>query len=180
MLYIKLFLSFLMIGFTSFGGLSMVPLINEQMTVNGWMTAQEVSDIVAIAEMTPGPLGLNCATFAGMRAGGIPGAISSTLGVIAPSLTLTLLAAIFIHRFRNNRYIEGGLYGIRPFCIGILITVAVTLSMTNYAGAFFGVSPSNIIIGLIAFALLYFFKLSIPKTIVISGILGFLSGFLPF
>lgn len=180
MIYIKLFLSFLMIGFTSFGGLSMVPLINEQMTTNGWMTAQEVSDIVAIAEMTPGPLGLNCATFAGMRAGGILGAVSSTLGVIAPSLTLTLLAAIFIHRFRGNRFIEGALYGIRPFCIGILVTVAVTLSITNYAGGFLGVSPVNIGIGIIAFVLLYAFKWSIPKTIVLSGVLGFLSGFLPF
>lgn len=180
MIYIKLFLSFLMIGFTSFGGLSMVPLINEQMTVNGWMTAREVSDIVAIAEMTPGPLGLNCATFAGMRAAGLPGALCSTLGVITPALTLTLLAAVFIHRFRSNRYIEGALYGIRPFCIGILITVAVSLSMSNYAGSFFGTSPLNIAIGAVAFIMLYVFKWSIPKTIVLSGLLGFLSGFVPF
>ena len=64
MLSLELFLSFLLIGFTSFGGMSMIPLINDQMLSHGWMTAQEVADIVAIAEMTPGPLGLNCATFA--------------------------------------------------------------------------------------------------------------------
>ena len=65
MVLLELFISFLKIGFTSFGGLSMIPLITSEMTSHGWMTAAEVSDIVAIAEMTPGPLGLNCATFAG-------------------------------------------------------------------------------------------------------------------
>ena len=60
----ELFITFCKIGFTSFGGLSMVPLINSEMLGHGWMTATEVSDIVAIAEMTPGPLGLNCAIFA--------------------------------------------------------------------------------------------------------------------
>ena len=64
MVLLELFVSFLKIGFTSFGGLSMIPLITSEMTAHGWMTASEVSDIVAIAEMTPGPLGLNCATFA--------------------------------------------------------------------------------------------------------------------
>ena len=75
MLYLELFLSFLLIGFTSFGGMSMIPLINGQMLSHGWMTAQEVADIVAIAEMTPGPLGLNCATFAGSRTAGALGAL---------------------------------------------------------------------------------------------------------
>ncbi|MBQ4470376.1 MAG: chromate transporter, partial [Synergistaceae bacterium] len=70
MLLLELFWSFVKIGFTSFGGLSMIPLISGEMISHGWMTASEVSDIVAIAEMTPGPLGLNCATFAGMRAAG--------------------------------------------------------------------------------------------------------------
>ena len=69
MVLLELFISFLKIGFTSFGGLSMIPLITSEMTSHGWMTAAEVSDIVAIAEMTPGPLGLNCATFAGMESG---------------------------------------------------------------------------------------------------------------
>ena len=92
MLYLELFLSFVMIGFTSFGGMSMIPLINDEMLSHGWMTAQEVADIVAIAEMTPGPLGLNCATFAGMRTGGVMGAAAASVGVLLPSLTLCLIA----------------------------------------------------------------------------------------
>ena len=76
MVLLELFISFLKIGFTSFGGVSMVPLINSEMLSHGWMSAQEVSDIVAIAEMTPGPLGMNSSTFAGIRVAGIPGAAS--------------------------------------------------------------------------------------------------------
>ena len=88
MVLIDLFISFLKIGFTSFGGLSMIPLITSEMTEHSWMTASEVSDIVAIAEMTPGPLGLNCATFAGMRTAGIAGAVAANLGALAPTLTV--------------------------------------------------------------------------------------------
>ena len=72
MIYLELVLSFLMIGFTSFGGMSMVPLINDQMLSHGWMTASEVADIVAIAEMTPGPLGINCQKIAVPQGEGLP------------------------------------------------------------------------------------------------------------
>ena len=80
----QLFWSFCQIGFTSFGGMSMVPLINDEMVSHGWMNVSEVSDIVAIAEMTPGPLGLNCATFAGIRVAGVAGAVCASLGVLSP------------------------------------------------------------------------------------------------
>ena len=81
-----LYLSFAKIGFTSFGGISMLPLIFNEVTSHGWLTASEVTDIVAIAEMTPGPIGLNCATFAGLRVAGVVGAIISVLGVLMPIL----------------------------------------------------------------------------------------------
>lgn len=74
MIFLELFFSFLKVGFSSFGGLSMVPVINAEMLSHGWMTQEQVIDIIAIAEMTPGPMGMNCATFAGMRVAGIPGA----------------------------------------------------------------------------------------------------------
>ena len=70
------------------------------------MTSQEVADIVAIAEMTPGPLGLNCATCAGARTAGIPGALSASLGVVVPSLTVTMLAAMFLKRFKESRLMD--------------------------------------------------------------------------
>ena len=101
MVLIELFWSFVKIGFTSFGGLSMIPLINAEMISHGWMTAGEVSDIIAIAEMTPGPLGPNCATFAGIKAAGIAGAVAANLGVLSPTLTLTAAAALFFDRVKQ-------------------------------------------------------------------------------
>ncbi|MDO4493929.1 MAG: chromate transporter [Clostridia bacterium] len=180
MIYIKLLLSFLIIGFTSFGGTSMIPLISEQMTVNGWMTAAEVSDIVAIAEMTPGPLGVNCSTFAGMRTAGPLGALCAMIGVMMPSFTIALFAAVFMAKFRESRLIKGILYGIRPVCVGIVASVIVTLSISNYAGAVYGTDPAAIFIGVVAFIMMFLFKWSIPKTILLSGILGLCTVWLPF
>ena len=93
MIFHELFFSFLKVGFSSFGGLYKVPVINAEMLSHGWMTQEQVIDIIAIAEMTPGPLGMNCATFAGMRVAGIAGALMANLGVLAPTLTLTLMVA---------------------------------------------------------------------------------------
>ena len=179
MLYLELFLSFVMIGFTSFGGMSMIPMINDQMLSHGWMTAQEVADIVAIAEMTPGPLGLNCATFAGMRTGGIIGAAAASLGVLLPSLTLCLIAAIFMERFKESKLMGNALFGIRPVCIGMIAAVVIQQSMTNYAGTWLmGISWQAIVIGGIALVLLIICKWSVPKTIVVSAALGLLFGIL--
>ena len=177
MLYLELFLSFLLIGFTSFGGMSMIPLINDQMLSHGWMTAQEVADIVAIAEMTPGPLGLNCATFAGSRTAGALGALSATLGVVTPSITVCLLAAVFITRFKENRLMEHALFGIRPVCIGMIAAIVVTQCQTNYAGTLlFGVSWQAILIGIVALVLLLKLKWNVPKTILVSAALGLVLG----
>ena len=98
MVLLELFWSFCKIGFTSFGGMSMVPLVNHEMLTHQWMTAHEVSDIVAIAEMTPGPLGLNCAVFAGTRVAGLLGALCATLGVLSPTLLVGSVAAVMFEK----------------------------------------------------------------------------------
>jgi chromate transporter len=172
-LCLELFLSFLLIGFTSFGGMSMIPLINDQMLSHGWMTASEVADIVAIAEMTPGPLGLNCATFAGARTAGMAGALAASAGVLFPSFTLTLLAAMFLEKFKESRLMGEALYGIRPVCIGMIFAVIVQQSMANYAGPLFGfLSWPALVIGLVSLAVLLRFKWSVPKTILLAAGLG--------
>ena len=173
MIYLELFLSFVVIGFTSFGGMSMIPLINDQMLSHGWMTAAEVADIVAIAEMTPGPLGLNCATFAGARTAGMAGAIAASLGVLTPTLTLTMLAAVFLEKFKQSRLMGEALYGIRPACIGLIFAVIIQQSMANYAGTLFGfLSWPAVMIGLVSLLVLLRFKWSVPKTIVLAAALG--------
>ena len=176
MLYLELFLSFLLIGFTSFGGMSMIPLINNQMLSHGWMTAREVADIVAIAEMTPGPLGLNCATFAGMRTGGMLGAAVATAGMLMPTATVCLLAAIFIEKFKENKMMSQVMHGIRPVCIGMIASVIVQQCITNYAGSLYGVSLVSLLIGAVALVLLLRFKWSVPKTILVCAALGLALG----
>lgn len=173
MIYLELFLSFLVIGFTSFGGMSMIPLINDQMLSHGWMTAAEVADIVAIAEMTPGPLGLNCATFAGARTAGVAGALVASLGVLTPTLTVTMLAAMFLEKFKQSRLMGEALYGIRPVCIGMIFAVIIQQSMANYAGTLFGfLSWPALVIGLVSLLVLLRFKWSVPKTIGLAAALG--------
>lgn len=179
MVYIELMVSFLLIGFTSFGGMSMIPLISSEMLSHGWMTAAEVSDIVAIAEMTPGPLGLNCATFAGSRVAGVLGAMCASFGVLVPSLTICMAAAVALKKFKDSRLLQNALYGIRPMCIGMIAAIILNLLLTNYAGNLFGVSWQAILIGVIAFVALYFGKWSIAKTILLSAALGLGLGSIP-
>lgn len=170
---LDLFISFLKVGFTSFGGLSMVPLISSEMVSHGWMTATEVTDILAIAEMTPGPFGLNCATFAGMNAAGVPGAIIANLGVLAPTLTVCLLVGAALERFKNNRRMEQMMTGIRPASVGMIFGVILSLSLENYMPGL-AVSWPSVAIGALDLVLLMKFKLSIPKVILLSALLGIL------
>ena len=132
MIYLRLFLSFMKIGFCSFGGMTMIPVINDEVLRFGWMTPEEVMDIVAVAEMTPGSLGINCATFVGLRTAGFPGALCASLGVMMPSLTLSMAAAHFIFRLKGNKYLESALRGVRPASMGMLAAAAVTLGLTTY------------------------------------------------
>lgn len=169
---LQLFVSFTKIGFTSFGGLSMVPLINAEMISYGWMNAGEVSDIVAIAEMTPGPVGLNCATFAGIRVAGFWGAISANMGMLLPTFTLCMVTAVYYVRFKNSRFMQRILYGIRPAGIGLLFATMITLGLSNYypEGS---ISIVSIVIGIVITALMLLYrKIGMIQIIVISAILG--------
>lgn len=173
MIYLLLFLSFAKIGFTSVGALSMIPLISSEMVIHGWMTQEEISNIVAIAEMTPGPLGLNCATYAGIHAAGILGAIAANLGVLTPSLTLSMLVAVFFEKFKKHTVMSRALVGIRPACVGLIWGVAIELAHSNY---FLErqLDIAALIIGVLALFLLLKCKLSVPKVIGISAVVGLL------
>lgn len=171
MIYLQLFLSFLQIGFTSFGGLSMISVINAEMTSHGWMTTMEVSDIVAIAEMTPGPLGINCATFAGLRVAGALGAASAMLGVLAPTFTLCLVIGIFFQKVKHSDLMQRLLVGIRPACIGLTFSAITSLFLSNYfmEGQ---LDLRALVIGLVGFVFHYRGKLSVPVLILLSAAAG--------
>lgn len=170
---LELFWSFLLIGFSSFGGLSMIPQISDQVLSHGWMTAEQVTDIVAIAEMTPGPLGLNCATFAGMQAAGISGAVAANLGALTPALTLCAVAAAFFNRFRESRIMQRILVGVRPACLGMVLAVLVNLAGSTYLKQ--GTPHyASMGIGLLDLVLVVKCKVSIPVVILLSAGLGLL------
>lgn len=173
MIYIELFLSFLKIGFTSFGGLSIISLLSSEVTAHNWMTLSEVSDVIAIAEMTPGPLGLNCATFAGMHMAGVPGAVIANIGVLFPSFSLCLAAAVFFEKFRASKRLNQMLVGIRPACIGLVLGIVYSLSISNYVSDG-TVSLPCCLIGVLDLLLLLKIKASIPVVIVLSAGLGLL------
>lgn len=168
---LQLFWSFCKIGFTSFGGLSMIPLISSEMLGHGWMTSTEVADIVAIAEMTPGPLGLNCATFAGIRVAGIPGALASNFGMLSPTFTVCAVAGMFFERFKKSDILKHIMTMVRPVCIGLIWAVIIGLCLENYAVS--GLSQAGgILIGILGVYLLLRRKWSVPKVICIGAVLG--------
>ena len=172
MLLLELFWSFVKVGFTSFGGLSMIPLISSEMISHGWMTTHEVSDIVAIAEMTPGPLGLNCATFAGMRAAGILGAFVANLGALSPTYTLCAVAAVFFEHFRENKYLGRMMTGVRPACVGMVTGVVIDLALVNYVNVLGSPDVPAIVLGVVDLILLMKFRVSIPKVLMFSAVVG--------
>ena len=150
----------------------MIPLISSEMISHGWMTAAEVSDIVAIAEMTPGPLGLNCATFAGMRAAGILGAFVANLGALSPTLTLCVAAAIFFEHFKNNKRLSQIMLGVRPACVGLVAGIIIELALVNYSDAESKINLPLLILAITDLILLLKFKIAIPIVILFSAAAG--------
>ena len=168
---IQLFVAFAKIGFTSFGGTSMIPLIMDEMLSHGWMSEGDVTNIVAIAEMTPGSLGVNCATFAGTQTAGWLGGVMAVLGVLSPTLTLTLAGAICFQKFRESKVMGYIMRVVKPLCIGMILEVLLSLSASTY-GTATGISVVGIAIGLLCFWLLQKRKMSVPKVIGIAAALG--------
>ncbi len=116
-----LFSVFFRIGVFNFGGgLAMLPLIFQSVQDFGLMTAEEFSDLVAISQITPGPIAVNAATFVGFSYAGIPGAFVATLGVCLPSFVIMLIVMKFMDKFRENLAMQGALDGIRPVTVGLI------------------------------------------------------------
>lgn len=132
MLLMELFTTFLMIGFVSFGGgYAMIPVIESEVTVHGWMTTQQFTDVIAIAGMSPGPIATNCAIFVGFHTAGLPGAIISTVGMVLPSILIILVIAKFFFQFHENKYVKFAFYGLRPIITGLIAYSAIEFAISN-------------------------------------------------
>lgn len=126
---LQLFVSYLKIGFFGFGGgYAMLSLIyNEVVVAREWLTSSEFSDIVAISQMTPGPIAINSATYIGYEVAGFWGSVVATIAVSLPALTLMMLITIFFLRLRDNRYVKGVVGGMRPVVVGMIGSAALLL-----------------------------------------------------
>jgi chromate transporter len=130
MIYINLFITFFKIGlFTIGGGYAMIPLIQQEVLGNNWLTMTEFVNFLAVAESTPGPFAVNIATFIGMELGGIFGAIETTTAVVLPSLIIIVLIAKLFTGFQDNKWVKGALYGIRPVVIALIASAVVSLML---------------------------------------------------
>ena len=129
MIYLELFWSFFQIGLFSIGGgYAAMPLIQTQVIdVHPWLTMTQFADIMTIAEMTPGPIAINAATFVGIRIAGLPGAVIATLGCIFPSCVIVMTLAYVYYRFRGLSMVQGVLAGLRPAVIAMIASAALSL-----------------------------------------------------
>lgn len=137
MIYGRLFLSFLQIGLFSIGGgYAAMPLIQAQ-TVDrwGWLTIQEFTNLISIAEMTPGPIAINSATFVGMRLAGLGGAVTATLGCIFPSLVIVSLLSYIYQRCGKTNAMQSVLGCLRPAVVALIASAALSiLRVVLFAG----------------------------------------------
>lgn len=141
MLYLRLFWEFFKTGlFAVGGGMATLPFLYDMSDKTGWFTRAQLADMIAVSESTPGPIGVNMATYVGFITGGIPGALIATLGLVAPSILVILIVAAFLQAFRDSKYVSGAFYGLRPASTALitaagLVVVRETFALTS--GGFF-------------------------------------------
>ena len=136
MIYLQLFLSFLQIGLFSFGGgYAAMPLIQGQVvTLHGWLSMSEFTDLITISQMTPGPIAVNSATFVGMKIAGIPGAVVATAGCILPScIIVTILARLYL-KYRNLDLLQGVLKSLRPAVVAMIASAGILILKNAFWG----------------------------------------------
>ena len=125
-LYLRLFWEFFKTGlFAVGGGMATLPFMYDISDKTCWFTHSMLADMVAVSESTPGPIGVNMATYVGFVTGGIPGAVVATVGLVTPSVIVILLIARVLKAFRENQYVDAGFYGLRPCSIGLIAAAGV-------------------------------------------------------
>ncbi len=130
MIYLRLFFEFFKTGlFAIGGGLATLPFLQDMSARTGWFTTDQLADMIAISECTPGPIGVNMATYAGFLVRGIPGAVTATLGLICPSVIVILIVARILKRFKDNKYVQAAFYGLRPASTGLIAAACLSVAV---------------------------------------------------
>lgn len=165
---LSLFWAFLKIGAFGFGGgYAMLPLIEKEVvTLNHWLSPKEFIDIVAISQITPGPIAINAATFIGYRQAGILGSAVATLGVVTMPFIIVMLVTRILLKFKNSPTVEGIMSGIRPALIGLVLAATYSVGKTSL------IDFKSTAVALAVLLLLMYSKIHPILVIVLSGIAG--------
>ena len=180
MLLIKLFFAFMQVGlFSVGGGYAAIPLIQEQIVnIHKLMTLEEFSDLITVAEMTPGPISINSATFVGMRIAGIPGVLLCTFGCIIPSFCICLALAHFYYKYRTVSGVQVVLGSLRPAVVALIASAGASILMLGLFQAELGeivfgnLRVVELVIFVAALVILRKYKVSAIAIILGSGVVG--------
>lgn len=180
MLLLKLFFAFIQVGlFSVGGGYAAIPLIQEQIVnIHGLLTLEEFSDLITVAEMTPGPISINSATFVGMRIAGIPGVVICSIGCIIPSFCICFVLAYFYYKYRSVRGVQVVLGAMRPAVVALIASAGASILMLGlfqaklYEASFRDLRVVELGIFVTALFLLRKFKMNAVTIILGSGAAG--------
>ena len=132
---IRLFWEFFKTGLFSIGGgMATVPFLKEMALKTGWFTLNDLADMIAVSESTPGPIGVNTATYVGYKTAGLVGGVVATVGLIAPSIVVILIIAAMLDKFRNNKYVDAAFYGLRPASVGLIAAACLNIILIAFLG----------------------------------------------
>ena len=169
-IYLKLFWSFFKIGLFGFGGgYGMISMIQfDVVDKNGWMTNSEFADILALSQMTPGPISINCATYIGYNQGGVIGALFTTFALCLPTVLLMAIVITWLFKNKENHYVKALLSSLNPIVVGLIFSAGVLMmNKENFIGF------ESVIICAAVFIATFFFKVNPIYLIIMSGIFGY-------
>lgn len=173
LIYFDLFLAFSKIGLFGFGGgAAMLPVIYESARALGTMSRTEFSNLVGIAQMTPGPIAVNAATYVGYMSAGLPGALTATFSVALPSFVLVTLTSYFIAKFRESSVINGALAGVRPMTAGLVLSAVIFMGQEAVTAGSETAGIISLAICVISFLLASAKKISPFVIMVAAGVIG--------
>ena len=133
MIYLQLFWEFFKTGlFAIGGGLATIPFLKDISLKYPWFTPNDLLDMIAVSESTPGPLGVNSSTYAGFHAAGVPGALVATCSLVLPSVIIIILISRALTRFRDSRLVQDGFYGLRPASTALIASAGLLVAKTTF------------------------------------------------
>lgn len=177
-MYLSLFLAFFRVGLFSFGGgLAALPLIQQEIVeINNWISLNEFTDLISIAQMTPGPIAINSATFVGLKLGGVLGATAATVGCVLPGILMVYILLFIYNRYKEFDLMQSILKSLRPAVVALIASAGINIMRlvvfkdTRYAWS--NLNWIGIIIFVLSFVALRKFKLNPVIVMLISGIIG--------